>query len=205
MFLDENELVDFDRADAVADRLMELAKGQRSEAEELMNDGTLTVDDLRFELRRSPRRRSVQITVDRGGELLLAAPEECSFDTMEAFVREKRFWIYTKLAEKEALWAPPCEKQYVTGEGFPYLGRSSPLLLVDEQEAHRRPLSYAARARQRRPRAYARSPSRPSDGRLAAASAADDRSVASVHDPIEGRLGGEIDPVTGQQGDQLPR
>jgi len=26
---------------------------------------------------------------------------------LEAFVREKRFWIYTKLAEKEALWAPP--------------------------------------------------------------------------------------------------
>jgi len=100
-----------------------------------MNAGILTVDDLHFELRRSPQRRSVQITVDRGGELLLAAPDECSFDMLEAFVREKRFWIYTKLVEKEALWAPPSKKQYVSGEGFPYLGRSYRLLLVDEQEA----------------------------------------------------------------------
>jgi predicted metal-dependent hydrolase len=95
----------------------------------------LTVDDLRFEVRRSPRRTSVQITVDRGGELLLSAPESCSTRVMEKFVREKRFWIYTKLAEKEALRADVPQKQYVTGEGFPYLGRSHRLLVVDERGA----------------------------------------------------------------------
>src|SRR5260370_24599317 len=52
---------------------------------------------------------------------------------MENFVREKRLWIYTKLDEKEVLRneAPP--KQYVGGEGFPYLGRSYRLLLVEGQ------------------------------------------------------------------------
>jgi predicted metal-dependent hydrolase len=53
---------------------------------------------------------------------------------MERFVREKRFWIYTKLAEKDAL-APAPKKQFVSGEGFPYLGRSYRLLLVNEQDA----------------------------------------------------------------------
>jgi len=38
---------------------------------------TLTVDDLVFEVRRSPRRRSMQITVDRRGELLLSGPAGC--------------------------------------------------------------------------------------------------------------------------------
>jgi len=95
---------------------------------------SLVVDALRFEVRRSPRRRSVQITVDRDGELLLSAPEVCSVRAIEAFVREKRFWIHTKLAEKEAL-APSCPtKKYVSGEGFLYLGRSYRLLLVDEQD-----------------------------------------------------------------------
>lgn len=98
-----------------------------------MKAGSLTVGDLQFELRRAES-RSVQITVDRGGELILAAPEDCPLTTMEAFVREKRFWIYTKLAEKEALWGPASKKQYVSGEGFPYLGRSYRLLLVDKQE-----------------------------------------------------------------------
>lgn len=94
---------------------------------------SLTVGDLQFEVRRSARRKSVQITVDRGGELLLSAPEVCPMRVMERFVREKRFWIYTKLAEKEALGLSPPTKRYVSGEGFPYLGRSYRLLLVDGQ------------------------------------------------------------------------
>jgi predicted metal-dependent hydrolase len=95
---------------------------------------SLTVGDLQFELRRSAHRNSVQITVDRGGELILSAPDECSRATMTDFVREKRFWIYTKLAEKEALRPRPSAKKYVSGEGFPYLGRSYRLLLVKQQD-----------------------------------------------------------------------
>ena len=95
---------------------------------------TLTVGDLEFELRRSSRRRSVQVTVDRGGELILSAPDECPIATMEDFVNAKRFWIYTKLAEKEALRPHVSRKQYVNGAGFPYLGRSYRLLLVPRQD-----------------------------------------------------------------------
>lgn len=94
---------------------------------------SLVIDDLHFELRRSPRRKTVQVTVDRGGELVLSAPDECPLATMEDFVRAKRFWIFTKLAEKEALRAEAPRKDYVMGEGFPYLGRSYRLLLVKEQ------------------------------------------------------------------------
>ena len=95
----------------------------------------LTVDDLRFEVRRSARRTSVQITIDRDGELLLSAPESCSTRAMERFVREKRFWIYTKLAEKDALAPSAPKKQFVSGEGFAYLGRSYRLLLVEKQDS----------------------------------------------------------------------
>lgn len=95
---------------------------------------TLVVDDLHFEIRRSPRRRTVQITVDRGGELVLSTPETCPLKKMAGFVREKRFWIYTKLAEKEALLEHAPTKEYVSGEGFPYLGRGYRLLLVDRQD-----------------------------------------------------------------------
>lgn len=94
----------------------------------------LTVGDLRFEVRRSSRRGSVQITVDRGGELILIAPETCPIHVMEQFVLEKRFWIYTKLAQKDALAPAAPQKQLVSGEGFPYLGRSYRLLVVGEQE-----------------------------------------------------------------------
>lgn len=102
---------------------------------------TLAVDDLTFEVRRSGRRKSLEIIVDRGGELVLAAPEHLTVDVMKGFVREKRFWLYSKLAEKEVLRRPVVTKEFVSGEGFPYLGRSYRLLLVDKQD---RPLKLQA-------------------------------------------------------------
>jgi predicted metal-dependent hydrolase len=95
---------------------------------------TLTVDDLTFTLRHSPRRRSIEVVVERDGNLLLAAPEGCEASVLTEFVLEKRFWIYQKLARKEALARPQPEKQFVSGEGFYYLGRTYRLLIVDDQE-----------------------------------------------------------------------
>lgn len=102
---------------------------------------TLTVDDLHFDVRRSARRRTLQITVERGGSLLLSAPSGVDESSMRAFVNEKRFWIYTKLAEKELLRRVVPRKEFVGGEGFLYLGRSYRLKLVDVQDV---PLKFSA-------------------------------------------------------------
>ncbi|MGB8931724.1 MAG: SprT family zinc-dependent metalloprotease [Anaeromyxobacteraceae bacterium] len=90
----------------------------------------LTLGDLRFEVRRSERRRTLELTVERDGSLVLSAPGDVPLARLERFARQKRFWVYQKLAAKEAL--PPARpaRQFVTGEGFPYLGRSHRLQLV---------------------------------------------------------------------------
>jgi predicted metal-dependent hydrolase len=95
----------------------------------------LQVDDLRFALRRSTRRRTMQITVERSGELILSAPPEVSINQLRDFVTEKRFWIYTKLAQKDRLQKTVPTKSFINGEGFLYLGRSYRLRLVDKQDA----------------------------------------------------------------------
>lgn len=95
---------------------------------------TLTVEDLKFSVRRSSRRRSLQITVDRRGELSLAAPPQVEEAQLISFVLEKRFWIYTKLAEKDLLRRPFRHRQFVNGEGFLYRGRSYRLKLVARQD-----------------------------------------------------------------------
>jgi len=94
----------------------------------------LCVDDLCFALKRSPRRKTMQITVDRNGELVLSAPLEVEESKLRQFILEKRFWIYTKLAEKDRLQRRVPGKEYVDGEGFLYLGRSYRLRLVDDQD-----------------------------------------------------------------------
>jgi predicted metal-dependent hydrolase len=94
----------------------------------------LIVGDLQFSLKRSTRRKTMQITVDRGGELLISAPPGVDEIKLRQFVEEKRFWIYTKLAEKDRLQRSVPNKEFVDGEGFQYLGRSYRLKLVDDQD-----------------------------------------------------------------------
>ena len=93
----------------------------------------LQVDDLTFDVRRSDRRRTLEITVDRDGELRLAVPTDADDSLMRDFVQKKRSWIYRKLAEKAELHRNVPRKEYVDGEGFLYLGRSYRLKLVDDQ------------------------------------------------------------------------
>jgi len=94
----------------------------------------LQIDDLDFELRLSSRRKTMEVTVDRGGELVLAAPKGVEENVLRAFVQEKRYWIYKKLSEKAEIQRPVLRKEFVNGEGFLYLGRSYRLKLVDAQD-----------------------------------------------------------------------
>lgn len=94
---------------------------------------TLTIGDLQIEVRDSQSRTTLQVTVDRDGELIVFAPAGCDTAIVADFVREKRLWIYGKLAVKGALRQATARKSYVSGEGFPYLGRSYRLLLLDDQ------------------------------------------------------------------------
>jgi len=102
---------------------------------------TLQMDDLLLQVRRSARRRTIQITVERDGKLMLSAPPEVGEAALRAFVHDKRLWIYTKLAEKDCIQRQVPRKEFVGGEGFLYLGRSHRLKLVDAQDV---PLKLAA-------------------------------------------------------------
>ena len=97
----------------------------------LADGGTYSLGDLCFHVQRSRRRRTLQITVERDGELVLSLPEDVSDARVETFVSDKRFWVYTKLAEKARLQRLVPLKEFVDGEGFLYLGRSYRLRLVD--------------------------------------------------------------------------
>ena len=96
---------------------------------------TLTVNDLRFEVRRSDRRRAMEITVDRGGELVLSAPPDVPSAKLRDFAQRKRMWVYQQLARRALRTAPGPQRQFVTGEGLTYLGRSYRLKLIAASDA----------------------------------------------------------------------
>ncbi|MBI3943020.1 MAG: M48 family metallopeptidase [Chloroflexi bacterium] len=91
---------------------------------------TLRIGDLAFDLRRSPRRKTVEITIERDGSLVIRAPSDCPAEAIERVARGKQLWIYRKLAERQRLAGPGKAREYVSGESFYYLGRSYRLQLV---------------------------------------------------------------------------
>ena len=91
-------------------------------------------NNLRFNVQTSAKRKTLGITVDRDGSLILHTPNNVVNDEIESFIDEKRLWIYTKLAAKEFLneHAHP-ERRFIDGEGFCYLGRTYRLVLIDSR------------------------------------------------------------------------
>lgn len=95
----------------------------------------LKLADLTFEVRRSGKRKTVGLTVDRGGELVVHAPEAAGADELERWTRKKLVWVHQKLAIKQELAPKGREPEYVSGENFHYLGRAYRLVLVARQRA----------------------------------------------------------------------
>tara|TARA_R110002049_G_C9177600_1_gene563033 strand:+ start:15300 stop:16052 length:753 start_codon:yes stop_codon:yes gene_type:complete len=98
-----------------------------------ISDHRLEVDGLFFDVHRSDRRKTLQITVERSGELLVIAPSRATDNELIDFIEEKLLWIHTKIEEKARLQQRAPIKNFVDGEGFLYLGKSYRLRLVEQQ------------------------------------------------------------------------
>ncbi len=92
----------------------------------------IAINDLAVEVRRSGRRKTVELSVDRDGRVLLHAPESADREKLETMVRAKLIWLYQQLGRKEEELHQLPVKEYVSGEGFYYRGRKYRLKLIDD-------------------------------------------------------------------------
>lgn len=93
----------------------------------------LEIDDLTFGVRRSKRRSTIGVTVERNASLIVHLPEDVPLGDAESLVRRKLVWVHQKLIEKrrapdDTIFRVP---EFVDGEGFHFLGRHYRLKLVD--------------------------------------------------------------------------
>jgi len=84
----------------------------------------LQVDDLDFSVQRSSRRSTLGITIERDGALHLTAPMDAPQQRLEAAVRSRQFWIYSKLALRQQRARREVPRAFASGESYAYLGRS---------------------------------------------------------------------------------
>jgi predicted metal-dependent hydrolase len=95
---------------------------------------TLQIGELTFEVRRSPRRRTLGLTLDRGGELVIHSPVAETAHELERWARSKLLWVHRKLALKEGLAPKYRGPEFVSGESFSYLGRWYRLAIAAQQD-----------------------------------------------------------------------
>ena len=79
---------------------------------------------LPYTIRRSPRRKkTVAVTVDPAGGVLLVAPERFATDRLDGIVARKAEWIVRRLRRAQSDGPPRAPREFVSGESVLYLGR----------------------------------------------------------------------------------
>ena len=79
---------------------------------------------LTYAIRRSARRKkTVAVTVDPGGGVLLLAPEDFPTSRLDEVARRKAAWIVRRMRGVGANGVPPSPREFVSGESVMYLGR----------------------------------------------------------------------------------
>lgn len=94
---------------------------------------TIRVDDLTFHVKRSPRRKTLGLTVERDASLVAHLPKDADIGQVGDLIRTRLVWVHQKLAShkdigRETVFRRP---EFVDGEGFHFLGKHYRLKLVD--------------------------------------------------------------------------
>lgn len=113
------------------------------------------VDGLDIEVRWSDRRRTIELVVERDASVIVRVPRGVRKTALTRFIGERRDWLDRKLAERRASLASRPARRFEQGEIYWYLGRSHPLVVVDDQDVPLR-LDAGRFSLRRRDRAAAR-------------------------------------------------
>lgn len=89
---------------------------------------------LTYSVRRSTKRKTLTITVERDRSIVVHAPAKASDEAIQQVVDSRRQWIFEKLkhAQKYRDLPHPPGKELVTGESAIYLGRSYRIEVVGD-------------------------------------------------------------------------
>ncbi len=80
-------------------------------------------------IRSKKRKKTISLCIRRGMEIVIYVPYNMPKNKIDKFFEEKKPWIYRKLSDIKMNIDRP--KDFVSGEFFPYLGRSYQLKIQD--------------------------------------------------------------------------
>jgi predicted metal-dependent hydrolase len=87
-----------------------------------MNKIKLGNEVLNYEIIRT-NRKTMGISIDNNKNLIVRSPKNIAEDKIKDVLNKKTKWILSKLKEMNQIKSVPKEKEFMTGEKLPYLGR----------------------------------------------------------------------------------
>ena len=88
-------------------------------------------EPIRYEVRPSPRRRTLSIEVHPDSRIVVRVPARCAAGTISSWVRSRAKWIERQLERFRRRGPAAPAHRYVNGERHRYLGFSYPLKMMD--------------------------------------------------------------------------
>lgn len=102
----------------------------------MIEQGEVRFGDARITyrvVRSSRRHKTIEISVDEPGTVVVAAPVATSTEHIEATLRRRARWIVRR---SSVVVTPPAPRRFVSGESLPYLGRSVSLTVHPTDGKH---------------------------------------------------------------------
>jgi hypothetical protein len=87
-----------------------------------------------YVIRRTGREKTVALTIEGRGKLVVTAPEGVSVDRLNGIVRRKAPWVVKRIRRVSDLPPPPSEREFVSGETVRYLGGQYRLKVVETRD-----------------------------------------------------------------------
>lgn len=84
---------------------------------------------IAYLLRKSSRRRTLEIAITSTAEARVSAPDRISIEHIERFIHSRAEWIIRKIAEQKQAVMLTAGKKYDSGHEFLYLGKPYPLVV----------------------------------------------------------------------------
>jgi len=87
-----------------------------------------------YSIRRTDREKTVALTIEGRGKLVVSAPCNVSIDRLNGIVRHKAPWVIKRIRRVSDLPPPPSEREFVSGETVRYLGGQYRLKVVESRD-----------------------------------------------------------------------
>ena len=91
----------------------------------------MKVGDFEIEIKRSARRKTITVNIERDGRINAVAPIECSDEVIHKELSAREYLISKHVAKKMAVNKAKINRNFVNGQSFLYMGESYNLEISD--------------------------------------------------------------------------